>query len=49
VSRTGPGDDTEYIQVDFSDNRCPPYRTHQAKAIGQIKGHMIDAMHRRVR
>jgi len=47
VRDDAPRDDTEYIQVDFSDNPLStPYRTHQAKAIGQIKGHMIDAMHR---
>ena len=47
VKDGAPRDDTEYIQVDFSDNPLSaPYRTHQAKAISQIKGHMIDAMHR---
>jgi beta-mannosidase len=47
VKDGAPRDDTEYIQVDFSDNPLSvPYRTHQAKGIGQIKGHMIDAMHR---
>ncbi|HEY2965633.1 MAG TPA: glycoside hydrolase family 2 TIM barrel-domain containing protein [Actinomycetota bacterium] len=47
VKDGAPKDDTEYVQVDFSDNPLStPYRTHQAKAIGQIKGHMIDAMHR---
>jgi beta-mannosidase len=47
VKDGAPRDDTEYVQVDFSDNPLStPYRTHQAKAIGQIKGHMIDAMHR---
>jgi hypothetical protein len=47
VKDGAPRDDTEYIQVDFSDNPLStPYRTHQAKAITQIKGHMIDAMHR---
>lgn len=47
VKDAAPRDDTEYVQVDFSDNPLStPYRTHQAKAIGQIKGHMIDAMHR---
>jgi beta-mannosidase len=47
VKDRAPRDDTEYIQVDFTDNPLSvPYRTHQAKAIGQIKGHMIDAMHR---
>jgi beta-mannosidase len=47
VKDAAPRDDTEYVQVDFTDNPLsPPYRTHQAKAITQIKGHMIDAMHR---
>jgi beta-mannosidase len=47
VKDGAPRDPTEYVQVDFSDNPLsPPYRTHQAKAIEQIKGHMIDAMHR---
>jgi beta-mannosidase len=47
VKNGAPRDDTEYVQVDSSDNPLSaPYRTHQARAIGQIKGHMIDAMHR---
>jgi beta-mannosidase len=47
VKDAAPRDPTEYIQVDFSENPLSaPYRTHQAKAISQIKGHMIDAMHR---
>jgi beta-mannosidase len=47
VRDAAPRDPTEYVQVDFSDNPLStPYRTHQAKAIGQVKGHMIDAMHR---
>lgn len=47
VKDAAPRDDTEYIQVDFGDNPLSvPYRTHQAKAINQVKGHMIDAMHR---
>lgn len=42
-----PRDDTEYIQAVFSDNPLSDdYQRHQAKAISQIKGHMIDAMHR---
>jgi beta-mannosidase len=48
VKDAAPRDPTEYVQVDFSDNPLSPsYRTHQARAITQIKGHMIDAMHRR--
>jgi beta-mannosidase len=47
VRDDAPRDETEYIQVDFTDNPLSTlYRTHQAEAIGQIKGHMIDAMHR---
>jgi beta-mannosidase len=47
VKDGAPRDPTEYVQVDFTENPLsPPYRTHQAKAIQQIKGHMIDAMHR---
>ena len=47
VKDSAPRDDTEYVPVGGSDNPLsPPYRTHQARAIGQIKGHMIDAMHR---
>jgi beta-mannosidase len=47
VKDAAPRDPTDYIQVDFSDNPLStPYRVHQAKAIEQIKGHMIDAMHR---
>jgi beta-mannosidase len=47
VKDGAPRDETEYIRVDFSDSPLsPPYRTHQAKAITLVKGHMIDAMHR---
>jgi beta-mannosidase len=47
VKDAAPRDPTEYIPVSASDNPLsPPYRMHQAKAISQIKGHMIDAMHR---
>jgi beta-mannosidase len=47
VMDAAPRDPTAYIQVDRSDNPLStPYRTHQAEAISQIKGHMIDAMHR---
>ena len=47
VKDGAPRDETEYIQADASDAPLSaPYRTHQAEAIGQIKGHMIDAMHR---
>ncbi|MFD1718432.1 glycoside hydrolase family 2 protein [Georgenia deserti] len=42
-----PRDDTEYVQAVFSDNPLSDdYQRHQAVAINQIKGHMIDAMHR---
>ena len=44
---SAPRDDTEYIQAVFSDNPLSDeYQRHQAKSISQIKGHMIDAMHR---
>ena len=47
VKDAAPRDPTEYVEVGSSDNPLsPPYRIHQAKAIEQIKGHMIDAMHR---
>jgi beta-mannosidase len=47
VKDGAPRDETEYVQVDPADSPLsPPYRTHQARAITQIKGHMIDAMHR---
>ncbi|UYN83444.1 MAG: beta galactosidase jelly roll domain-containing protein [Microcella sp.] len=42
-----PRDETEYIQAVFNDNPLSTdYKRHQAKALTQIKGHMIDAMHR---
>jgi beta-mannosidase len=47
VKDAAPRDDTEYVPVGNTDNPLSaPYRTHQARAISQIKGHMIDAMHR---
>jgi beta-mannosidase len=48
VVRDGaPLDETEYIQADFSENPLSnEYKRHQAKAITQIKGHMIDSMHK---
>ena len=47
VRDAAPRDPTVYIQADRSENPLStPYRTHQAEAISQIKGHMIDAMHR---
>ena len=47
VKDAAPRDDTEYVPVKGPDNPLSaPYRTHQARAISQIKGHMIDAMHR---
>ena len=48
VRDCAPRDTTEYINCEI-DNDTPlsrPYQRHQAKAITQIKGHMIDAMHR---
>jgi beta-mannosidase len=47
VKDAAPRDPTEYVEVGPADGPLsPPYRTHQARAISQIKGHMIDAMHR---
>lgn len=47
VKDAAPRDPTEYVPVGGRDNPLsPPYRTHQARAIEQVKGHMIDAMHR---
>jgi beta-mannosidase len=47
VKDAAPRDDTEYVPAGTRDNPLsPPFRTHQARAITQIKGHMIDAMHR---
>ena len=48
VRDSAPRDETEYINAG-TDRDTPlsePYQRHQAKAITQIKGHMIDAMHR---
>jgi beta-mannosidase len=43
-----PRDTTEYINagMDRDTPLSEKYQRHQAKAITQIKGHMIDAMHR---
>ena len=47
VKDGAPRDDTEYIQASFADGPLSAaYQAHQARAISQIKGHMIDAMHR---
>jgi beta-mannosidase len=47
VRDDAPRDGTEYVQVDFTEAPLSTaFRTHQALAISQIKGHMIDAMHR---
>lgn len=47
VKDGAPRDDTEYIQAVFNDNPLSPeYKRHQAKDVTQVKGHMIDAMHR---
>jgi beta-mannosidase len=47
VRDAAPRDETDYVPVGGPDNPLSaPYRTHQARAITQIKGHMIDAMHR---
>ena len=49
VKDAAPRDPTEYVQVQHGGSDgplSPPFRTHQARAITQIKGHMVDAMHR---
>lgn len=48
VKNGAPRDTTEYINcgIDKDTPLSEPYQRHQAKAITQIKGHMIDAMHR---
>ena len=48
VRDSAPRDETEYINsgLDKDTPLSEPYQRHQAKAITQIKGHMIDAMHR---
>jgi len=47
VKDGAPRDGTDYIQAEFNaDPLSTPYKRHQARAINQIKGHMIDAMHK---
>lgn len=50
VKDDAPRDETEYISPkDHGTHGTPlskPYRYHQAKEITQIKGHLIDSMHR---
>ena len=48
VRDNAPRDETEYINAGTDKNTplSEPFQRHQAKAITQIKGHMIDAMHR---
>ncbi len=42
-----PKDPTEYIEADEDETPLSaPYKFHQSKGITQIKGHMIEAMHR---
>lgn len=42
-----PKDPTEYIEADEDETPLStPYKYHQSKGIKQIKGHMIEAMHR---
>ena len=42
-----PKDTTEYIEADEDETPLSsPYKFHQSKGITQIKGHMIEAMHR---
>lgn len=48
VRDSAPRDETEYINSGLDEDTplSEPYQRHQAKAITQVKGHMIDAMHR---
>ena len=48
VKDAAPRDETEYIDCGWDDDTplSKDYHRHQAVAITQIKGHMIDAMHR---
>ena len=47
VKNGAPRDDTEYVPASNTSNPLSTsYKTHQARAITQVKGHMIDAMHR---
>ena len=47
VRDAAPKDTTEYILADEeSTPLSTPYKFHQSKGITQIKGHMIEAMHR---
>jgi len=47
IRDSAPKDLTEYIQADpDSTPLSAPYKYHQSKGITQIKGHMIEAMHR---
>lgn len=42
-----PKDTTEYIEADTDETPLSaPYKFHQSKGLTQIKGHMIEAMHR---
>lgn len=47
VRDNAPKDTTEYILADNDETPLSdPYKFHQSKGITQIKGHMIEAMHR---
>lgn len=47
VRDSAPKDTTEYIQADHDETPLSEaYKFHQSKGITQIKGHMIEAMHR---
>jgi len=47
VRDSAPKDNTEYILADPESTPLSiPYKFHQSKGITQIKGHMVEAMHR---
>ena len=47
VRDSAPKDPTEYILTDEEATPLSdPYKFHQSKGISQIKGHMVEAMHR---
>ncbi|MCL2863904.1 MAG: beta galactosidase jelly roll domain-containing protein [Lachnospiraceae bacterium] len=48
VKDTAERETTEYVNAKMDEDTplSEPYRRHQAVAIEQVKGHMVDAMHR---
>jgi beta-mannosidase len=47
VRDSAPKDPTEYVLTDGAATPLSdPYKFHQSKGISQIKGHMVEAMHR---